>query len=1162
LSSGPSQYQIGNVGPEATVIQGESITIIGPKVSRPSVGPIFYNLPNLPNLYQPREADLAELRTKLLGSGAAIGITSAGRAIGLKGMGGIGKTVLATALVQDPVLRNAFPHGIAWIRIGRNVSVLAKAAELAFALTGGAISFAGVPEARGQLGLFTAEKRLLVVLDDVWEPGAVDPFTGLGAGCRLLITSRDLRVLQRAQADTHRLDLLDLPSARAFLAEATGLSSARLPPEADEIIRHSGRLPLALAAIGTLIRQRTYPWQDALAALREGAVEELDTSWLPDPEQPNLAVVLKLSVDALSDDVRDCFLACAAFHEDVDIPEAALLRLWSSYVPIERRRRVIAREMADRSLVQRDDQHRYRIHDLYMDYLRHIAAPLAPRHRYLIERYHDACPDGWAGCPDDGYCIQYITWHLREADEHAVLKALLFDPAWIQRKLKSAGLQSLLNDCTLLTDDHEAARLAAALTLSAHLLGANPDLVTVQLCGLLVEEDGPSIAGLLNSLRRTEAATLLPIRGGYLTWPEGLLRTIPAGGPVTTVAVVGDGRRALSGSYGTTVRLWDLESGAELRRFEGDGGAVWAVAPLPDARRALFGSFDGILRLWDLESGAELRRLEGHRDPVWTVAVLADGRRALSGSADRTLRLWDLESGAELQRFEGHDGAIWTVAVLGDGRLALSGSSDTTLVLWDLDSGAELRRFEGHGDWVKAVAVLGDERLALSSSSDRTLRLWDLESGAELRRFEGHRGSVNAVAVLGDGRCALSASDDNTLRLWDLESGAELRRFEAHEAAVRTVALLGEGSHALSGSADTTLLLWGLEGGAEQRRFEGHASSVNAVAVLGGRRRALSSSSDRTLRLWDLKSGVALWRLEHWVTTVVVLQDGRRALFGSYDNMLRLWDLETNVELRRFEGHRGVINTVAVLGDGRRAVSGCSDRMLRLWDLEGGNELRRFEGHGGAVTTVAVLPDGRFTLSGSADKTLRLWDVESGAELQRFEGHDGPVTTVAVLGYGRRALSNSGDKTLRLWDLESGTELRRFEGHGVSVTAVAVLGDALRALAGCDDGTLLLWDLESGAELRRFGGHGASITSVVVLQDGRRALSGSDDGTLQLWDLERGAELVGFVGDDGITSVAISSRWNRAVVGDSHGRVMVFSLPSGKGNSRERKPQRTRRHSP
>ena len=56
---------------------------------------------------------------------------------------------------------------------------------------------------------------------------------------------------------------------------------------------------------------------------------------------------------------------------------------------------------------------------------------------------------------------------------------------------------------------------------------------------------------------------------------------------------------------------------------------------LPDGRRALSGSCDRTLRLWDLETGAELRRFEGHEDLVTSVTVLADGRRALSGSWDQ-----------------------------------------------------------------------------------------------------------------------------------------------------------------------------------------------------------------------------------------------------------------------------------------------------------------------------------------------------------------------------------------------------------------------------------------------------------------------------------------------------------------------------------------------
>jgi NB-ARC domain len=37
----------------------------------------------------------------------------------LAGMGGIGKTVLAKALIDDPVVQRAFPDGIVWITAGK-----------------------------------------------------------------------------------------------------------------------------------------------------------------------------------------------------------------------------------------------------------------------------------------------------------------------------------------------------------------------------------------------------------------------------------------------------------------------------------------------------------------------------------------------------------------------------------------------------------------------------------------------------------------------------------------------------------------------------------------------------------------------------------------------------------------------------------------------------------------------------------------------------------------------------------------------------------------------------------------------------------------------------------------------------------------------------------
>src|SRR5262249_40213578 len=150
-------------------------------------------------------------------------------------------------------------------------------------------------------------------------------------------------------------------------------------------------------------------------------------------------------------------------------------------------------------------------------------------------------------------------------------------------------------------------------------------------------------------------------------------------------------RRALSGSSDRTLRLWDLETAAELGHFEPRGGQVYSVTVQADARRALSCSRDQV-RVWDLETGAELRRFHGYYG--WLFTIQEKMCRVLLVGSDQTLRLCDVESGTELHRFERFDGTIGSVAILSDGRQALSATRDKTLSLWDLETGAELRRFE------------------------------------------------------------------------------------------------------------------------------------------------------------------------------------------------------------------------------------------------------------------------------------------------------------------------------------------------------------------------------------------------------------------------------------------------------------------------------------
>jgi WD40 repeat protein len=77
-----------------------------------------------------------------------------------------------------------------------------------------------------------------------------------------------------------------------------------------------------------------------------------------------------------------------------------------------------------------------------------------------------------------------------------------------------------------------------------------------------------------------------------------------------------------------------------VRRFANVTDVMFGVAFSPDGRSVLAAGGDGVVRLWEVETGQEVRRYQGHTAKVNAVAFSRDGRRFLSGGADNALRYW------------------------------------------------------------------------------------------------------------------------------------------------------------------------------------------------------------------------------------------------------------------------------------------------------------------------------------------------------------------------------------------------------------------------------------------------------------------------------------------------------------------------------------------
>ncbi|MFN0069847.1 MAG: WD40 repeat domain-containing protein [Limisphaerales bacterium] len=157
-----------------------------------------------------------------------------------------------------------------------------------------------------------------------------------------------------------------------------------------------------------------------------------------------------------------------------------------------------------------------------------------------------------------------------------------------------------------------------------------------------------------------------------------------------------DGKRILSCGMDGTMRLWDTATAKEVRTFE-PGSYVNTIAIAPDGRRALSATgtrslnadrtitAKGItLKLWDLETGKELRSFVGHEEMITKLAVSPDGRLVLSCAWDQTVRLWDLETGKEVACFRAKEKKLSSAAFVKNGTRVMAACVDGTIEAWDV----------------------------------------------------------------------------------------------------------------------------------------------------------------------------------------------------------------------------------------------------------------------------------------------------------------------------------------------------------------------------------------------------------------------------------------------------------------------------------------------
>lgn len=210
------------------------------------------------------------------------------------------------------------------------------------------------------------------------------------------------------------------------------------------------------------------------------------------------------------------------------------------------------------------------------------------------------------------------------------------------------------------------------------LMGHEKEILTLQFSanGRLLAS-----AGKDQTVRIWHPATMKEVH--RCTGHEGEIRSL-AFSPDGTILASGDARGCCAVS---TIRLWEVRTGKEFRRFEFDSAGVCF---LPDGKTLVGVSKTGTTQFWDTATGDETRSLRTPPVDVGQVAFDPDRKRLATGGGN-TIRLWDLETGEELHADrEAHHGPVFHVGLCAGGKIAVSGAKGEPLSLWETASGKRL----------------------------------------------------------------------------------------------------------------------------------------------------------------------------------------------------------------------------------------------------------------------------------------------------------------------------------------------------------------------------------------------------------------------------------------------------------------------------------------
>jgi hypothetical protein len=216
--------------------------------------------------------------------------------------------------------------------------------------------------------LASEDRRFLIVIDDVWEPWNLRPLMVDGPQSRVLITGRELQVLDQAGVLAERITVPIMTEGECLAVVEKHVGSlAQDKPKATEFLERVGHLPMAVEIGAGLARDRGWDW--LLDGTRERIAPVLQRGRRSGRDD-SLSVALALSYGRLGKAERMVLNLLSTWPQErpfrardleVSCPSPVLHEIARCGMDVS----TLLHNLHERSLLQRVGGAAYRLHTLF-----------------------------------------------------------------------------------------------------------------------------------------------------------------------------------------------------------------------------------------------------------------------------------------------------------------------------------------------------------------------------------------------------------------------------------------------------------------------------------------------------------------------------------------------------------------------------------------------------------------------------------------------------------------------------------------------------------------------------------------------------------------------------------------------------------------------------